>query len=280
MFTTLLVQPLFNILFSFYAVVHDFGIAIIMLTILVRIFLWPLVTKQLKSQKKLQALQPKIVEARKQANGDRHKETQLIMEVYKEHGTSPFASITPMLVQLPIFFALYIALRDAIHPNDIVRLAYEPVKNFEAVKDIISSGEQFHPTLLGLVDLTKPSWVIALLAGLAQFYQSRQLMPKNTADLDAATRATLSLTYIFPIFTVFIGLSFSAALALYWTTTSVAAIFQQWYVLRQGEAILESEAKVTVTSVKPADQKAVAATTTPKKPAKKKASTKAKKKSA
>lgn len=247
MFTAIFVQPLLNILLGVYAYVGDFGIAVIVLTVLVRLALWPLVTKQLVSQKKLQALQPKIMEARKKANGDRHEETRLMMEVYKEHGTSPFASITPILIQLPIFFALYIVFSDALKPDQIARLAYEPIRELSFISDILSGVRSFEPSLFGAIDLTKSSLILAVAAGIAQFIQTKQLQPKNTEHLDPTARMTMNLTLVFPVITVIVGLTLPSALALYWAFTSIVAIFQQWLVLRREEEDLS--AKVTVTEV-------------------------------
>lgn len=233
MFTTLLVQPLLNVLFYIYAIIpaHDFGIAVILLTIIVRLILWPIVNRQLHSQRAMQALTPEIAKVKEKAGGDRQKETQMLMELYKERGTSPFASILPLLIQLPIFFALYIVLRDSIDPKQIAHLVYEPVRNLGPVADIIHHHIKFSPSLLGVIDLTKPSWILALTAAAAQFIQTRQLTPKNQNDSQAKMAASIGT--IFPVITFGIALTLPSALALYWTVTSAVAIFQQHLVLQQ-----------------------------------------------
>jgi len=241
-FTTLLVQPLFNILFIFYALIpgHDFGVAVILLTVLVRILLWPLVTKQLHSQRVMQQLQPELARVKKEAAGDRQKETQMLMELYKEKGTSPFASLMPLLIQLPIFFALYIVLRDAVQPNQISQLAYGFVQQLQPVADIINHKVTFSATLFGLVDLTKPNVALAAFAALAQFYQAKQLQPKNqTGETDQA-RIMRAMIYFFPVITFVFGLTLPSALALYWGVTSLVAAFQQyWVLLRDAEELEE-----------------------------------------
>jgi YidC/Oxa1 family membrane protein insertase len=249
MFNTILVNPIFNLLVFIYAFVHDFGLAIALLTIIVRGVLWPLVTKQLHSQRALQELQPELAKIREQAKGDRSAEGKLTMELYKEREINPFASFLPLIIQLPIFFALFIVLRDIVKPGEIAHIAYPFIKSLAAVKDIISGSASFHPTLLGLIDLTKPSWLIALIAGLAQFVQTRQLAPKHqTSDTQAQMMA--GMTYVFPGITFFIGLSLPAALSLYWTVSSLMAILQQYLVLRrdvreleEGEVIVPKKAK-------------------------------------
>lgn len=244
MFTTILVQPLLNILFSIYAVIpgHDFGVAVILLTIIVRIILWPLVTRQLHSQKAMQKLAPEVAKVRAKAKGDRQKETEMLMELYKERGTSPFASFLPLLIQLPIFFALYIVLRDSIDPGHIAKLTYDSVKHLGPVADIINHHVKFSPSLFGLVNLTKPSWIIALTAAAAQFIQTRQLTPKHQAD-DQQAKLTAGMGYLFPGITFIVGLTLPAALALYWTVTSAVAVLQQYLVLHRDAEEMEEMAK-------------------------------------
>lgn len=243
MFNALLVYPLFNLLAVIYALlpIHDFGLAVIVLTIVVRLLLWPLVTKQLKSQKAMQSLQPELQRIRTEAKGDKQLEGKLTMELYKEKEINPFASFLPLLIQLPIFFALFIVLRDVVKPGEIAHLAYEPVKALGPIADIIKHSHGFDPKFLGLVDLAKPSPLIALIAALAQFIQTKQIQPKGQAK-DTQAQVLAGMTYFFPVITFVIGLSLPSALALYWTTTSAVAILQQYLVLHRGEKELEAVA--------------------------------------
>jgi YidC/Oxa1 family membrane protein insertase len=245
MFTTILVQPLFNLLAIIYAVLpgHDFGVAIILFTILVRLALWPLVNKQLHSQKALQQLAPEVAKVRAKAKGDRVKESQMLQELYKERGINPFASLLPLLIQLPIIFALFYVLRDMIKPGEIAHLAYPFTQHLPAIKDIVHGTSSFNSTFLGLANLAKANIVLAALAGAAQFFQSRQLMPKNQAGQSSETKAISSATVtIFPFITFFVGLSLPSALPLYWVTTSLVALFQQGRVLRTDARELEEKA--------------------------------------
>jgi YidC/Oxa1 family membrane protein insertase len=236
-----IVFVLFNLLILIYAFVpgHDFGIAIIILTILVRLLVWPLVSKQLHSQRAMQALAPELARIKKEAKGDRQKEGLMTMEMYKEKGISPFASLTPLFIQLPLLFALFFVLRDILNPEMISKLTYGPLKELDAIKNILADSSHFKPTLLGLVDLTKPNVVLAFLAGAFQYIQTKQIMPKNPSDPNA--KAMAITTIIFPVLTVVFALSFSAALSLYWAMTSVVAIVQQKLILDQD--LKEMEAK-------------------------------------
>ncbi|HSX41113.1 MAG TPA: YidC/Oxa1 family membrane protein insertase [Candidatus Saccharimonadales bacterium] len=232
LFDLVLVQPLLNILFGIYALIpgHDFGVAVIILTVLVRLALWPLVTKQLHSQRAMQKMAPEIAKVKEKAAGDRQKETEMLMELYKEKGTSPFAPLLPLLIQLPIFIALYSVLRHSVDVAAIAKYCYGFVAHLSAVADVIGHKINFSPSLFGLIDLTKSSPVLAVTAAGAQFFQTRQLQPKNQ-PMDDQAKMMSGMTYVFPIITALVALSLPSALALYWTFTSVVAIYQQRVVL-------------------------------------------------
>jgi YidC/Oxa1 family membrane protein insertase len=238
MFNTILVFPIFNLLAVIYAYVRDFGLAIIILTLLMRILIWPLINKQLHSQRALQELQPELQRIKKEAKGDRQLEGKLTMELYKEKEINPFASILPLLIQVPIFLALFVVLREIIKPGEIEKISYVWVKHLPAIAAIIGGHVTLKPTLLGLVLLTKPSVILAVLAGLAQFVQTRQLTPKQKPQ-DQQAQVMASMTYMFPIITFVIGLTVPAALSLYWLTASLMAVFQQYLVLHRDVRELE-----------------------------------------
>src|SRR5687768_14259955 len=122
-----LVQPMINLLVSIYAVIpgHDFGVAIIIFTVLVRFALWPLVRKQFHQQRAMRELQPEIAKIKAKAKGDKQKEALLIMELYREREINPFASLGLIIVQLPIMLSLFFALRTILEPGQIVNETYE-----------------------------------------------------------------------------------------------------------------------------------------------------------
>ena len=229
-------------MFAAYSLVGDFGLAVIILTVIVRLLIWPLVTRQLHSQRVMQQLQPEVAKIREKAKGDRQKETEMLMELYREKGTSPFAPILPLLIQLPIFFALYIVLRDSVHVNEISKLAYDWVKELGPIQDILNGEVKFSPSLFGLVDLTKPNWVLAVMAGAAQYLQTKMLQPKHQPAGDQA-KIMASMVIIFPIITAIISLTLPSALALYWVVTSAVAAFQQYWVLHRDAEEMEEMAE-------------------------------------
>lgn len=244
MFTTILVQPLFNLLMFIYAFVpgHDFGIAVIIMTILVRLALWPILASQLRSQKKMQNLSPDVAKVKKKAKGDKQLESKLLMELYKEKEINPFSSLIPLLIQLPLFLALYIALRDVIKPGEIAHLVYHSLQHFGGIKEVLAHPGDFKPSLFGIINLSKPSWLLALVAGATQYFQTKQLTPK-AAPGDTQAQAMAATTKIFPFLTFLIGLRLPSALALYWAMASGVAVVQQSIELRKDVEDMEKMKK-------------------------------------
>ncbi len=244
MFETLLVNPLFNLLAVIYAYVpgRDFGVAIIVFTVLVRLLLWPLVSRQLHSSRAIQKLQPEVERIKAEAGTDTMKRNQMLMELYKEKGINPLASLWPLLIQLPLFFALFSVFNHINKTGEIERLAYEPVKHLAAIADIINQGGDFVPKLFGSIVSTQPSILLAFTAGLMQFIQSKQLAPKQKSN-DPQAQMLMTMIYFFPIITFVSGVFFfPAALSLYWTVLSAVAIIQQTLLLRRDANEMNSSA--------------------------------------
>jgi YidC/Oxa1 family membrane protein insertase len=185
----------------------------------------------------MQSLAPEIAKVKAKAAGDKQKESQLLLELYKEKGISPFASLVPLLIQLPLLFAFYIVIEHAIKVGELSSLGYGWLKDLDYIKAILSDSSLFKATFFG-VDLIKPNLILALLAGTVQFFQSKQIMPKNQGDDPAAKMASTSL-YIVPVITVVFGMQLPAALALYWVATSAVALVQQKVILNQDVVEME-----------------------------------------
>ena len=224
-FHLILTQPLLNLLIWLYNVIpgQDIGLAIIALTVLVRLVLYPSFQKSLKSQKHLQDIQPQD-EIRARHKDDKEAQTKAIMEFYQKNKINPFSSCLPLLVQLPILLALFNVFRVGLH-GDIANQLYGFVANPGAIDTYF----------LGVIDLAKPNAVLAVLAGGFQFVQSRMMTRRNTATTDRmAAVMNKQMIYLFPLLTVFIGLRFEAGLALYWIVTTLFAIGQQYYIMKKG----------------------------------------------
>src|SRR5882757_2048158 len=132
MFTTLIVQPIFNLLVLVYALLpgHNFGLALIIFTIIIRLLLWPLVRKQLHQARAMRKLQPEIKRIKKATKGNRQKESQMLMELYKERGINPIGTFPILIIQFIILIGLYSGLRKVIDdPHQLVSFAYPALQN-------------------------------------------------------------------------------------------------------------------------------------------------------
>lgn len=246
-FNIILIQPLVNLLFTIYALIpgHDFGISIIIMTVVIRLILWPLAGKQLHSQKKMQAIQPEIAKLRAKAKGDKQKESQLLMELYKEKEVSPFSACLPALVQFPVLIAMYFAFREATNFAQLNHLLYDWVKHLPYIQQILSDPSLFKPYLLGVINMAKPSIPLAILAGITQFVQVKMITPKQTGPKDSQAQINSTMTYMFPLLTVFIAWNLPAALPLYWIVTNLIAILQQYLIMRKEVEVMEEQPMVT-----------------------------------
>ncbi len=271
MFTTIIVQPIFNLLVVIYALIpgHNFGLAIILFTIVVRLLLWPLVKKQLHHTKAIRKLQPELKRIKKAAAGDKRKESQMVMEMYKEKEINPFATIGILLVQAPILIGLYIGLQKLIKdPQAIINFSYSWLHGLGWLQNLAQDINRFDSSLFGLVDLKRvastssgiywPAFILVLLSAITQFIQSKQLMPRSKnarslrnimgdagrgkqADQQEVTEAVGRSTLFFiPFIILIVGINLASAIALYMLTTSVVAIIQQSKILK--EDVEEAEA--------------------------------------
>lgn len=271
MFETIIIQPIFNLLVLIYALLpgHNFGVAIILFTVLVRLLMWPLVKKQLHHAKAMRELQPELKRIKKEAKGDRQKESAMTMALYKEKEVNPFASVGLIIVQIPIFIALYSGIRRIIvDPQTVIDFAYPFVQKIGNLPELAQNIGSFDSTFLGFIDLTKsavmkgggiywPAMMLVIGSAVAQYYQSKQLMPTDkearklrhilrdassgkSADQSEVNAAVgRSTQFLIPGMVFLFTLGLPAALALYWMTSGIVAIFQQRRVLNAGEKELE-----------------------------------------
>lgn len=264
MFETLIVQPIFNLLVLIYALLpgHDFGLSVIVFTVVIRFLLWPLLKKQLHQTRKLRAIQPEIKKIRATTQGDKQRQAELLMALYKERGVSPFGSIGILFLQIPILLGLFQGLNRLANSRDtILELSYDWVQNIGWMKEVKIDLSKFDESLLGFVDLTRggfgdggtywPVIVLALLAALLQYFQTSQLSPssgesrtlrqilkdesngKRTDQAEINAAMGRNLRYIFPGLTFVIASTLPGALALYWATGSAVGFLQQRAVLNQ-----------------------------------------------
>ncbi len=252
MFDTIFVKPLLNILFFFSSVVpgHDFGVAVILITILVRIVLWPIVSKQLHSQRAITAIQPEMNKLKEKYKGDSQKLNAAVMELYKEKEVNPFSSCLTTLIQLPFLFALFAVFRKFVDPefikisadSGIMTQIYPFLKNTSLVTNFTNSITTLNTSMFGLLDLAAVKAPVNLflgaLAGVLQFIQSKMLMPKKQEN-DKASAITSQMTYLMPLMTVWFAYILPGALALYWATSTLFAVGQQYLIMNKEVETLE-----------------------------------------
>jgi len=229
-FNTFLYQPLFNILIFLYKYIpgNDFGIAIIILTILIKILLHPLSVKAIKSQKILSDIQPKIKEIQEKYKDNKEEQTKAIIEFYQKEKINPFSGCLSILVQVPILIALYRVFNRGFNSNQMIFLY-----NF------ISPPNKINHFFLKTINLSEPNTLLAILAGFLQFFQTKMTVSnikekkqkdKKNNFYDAFQQQSF---YFFPFFTFLILLSIPSAIGLYWITITVFTIIQQYFILNK-----------------------------------------------
>lgn len=233
-FNTILYQPLFNAFVGLYNIVpgHDVGIVILVITVILRLILYPLTGSSIKAQKSLQELQPKLEEIKKQYPDDKQKQAQATMELYRTHKVNPFASCLPLLIQLPILIALYWVFSASLNESQIASNLANNLYPF------VNNPGNISPITMGIFNLGKPNVVLAILAGVAQYLQartmSRKMPPKNAGagakDEGMAAMMNKQMLYFMPGLTILIGLSLPAGLTLYWFWSTILMALQQWYM--------------------------------------------------
>ncbi len=234
-FNAAIYQPLYNILILLYNVIpgQDFGVAIIATTIFLKFLLVPVSKKQIESQKKLQELQPKIKEIQNKHKDNKEKQTKELMAFYKENKANPLSGCLPLIVQLIFLIAIYRILINI----SMAGLVVDASNLYSFVADPGKINDMF----IGLVDLNRPNVVLAVLAAIAQYFQTKMIMKKNknenknektSGKPDFASMMSKQMLYLGPFLTLFIGLKFAAGLALYWLVSTLFMIGQQMYIAK------------------------------------------------
>lgn len=209
----LIVRPIVNILFVIYSIVGDFGLAIILFTIIVKFATWPLLKRQMHQTRIMRAIQPELAEIKKNCKGNRQLESLQMMDLYKRKNVKPFRSMLTIFIQIPIFIALYTGINVAVRPfvNDntiytVEHSAYSFVEPLNHIKDLISTQQNyftelttnqsasysFKPTLLGVIDLSLTAGlhslssivilIFALFSAFLQFITMRQQDPSRISN--------------------------------------------------------------------------------------------------
>ena len=223
LFNTILYKPLFNGLVVLYQTIafRDLGVAIILLTVVVRIVLYPLFHKTAKHQRITQQLQPEIKKIKEKYKNNKEAQTKATIELYQKYNVNPLTPLFLLLLQLPVLFALYRIFINGFS-NGSLDMLYSFVPRPEEIPQIF----------LHLIPLSEVSIPIVIIAVLAQYFQGKLTFAKSKQDKanKETTQAQLMArigVFIGPVITLVILLRFPAAVALYWLTTTIFSIKQQ-----------------------------------------------------
>ena len=287
-FDEFIVRPILNLLMAIYSLIPDFGISIIVFTILVRLLLWPLIKKQLHQAKAMRKMQPELAKIKKQYAKNPQMRNLAMMELYKKHNISAFGSIGVLIIQLPILIAMYRVVQIFVSSRaDLGKYVYDFVKNLPVANNLVNNPDQFNQNFLGIIDLTqhavsKDGVIIGLLvlAGVAAYLQyltSKQLSPQSDskrklrdilAEAGGGKEAdqsevnaimTRKMMKFMPLMMFMVTIYLPAALALYLATASAVGYLQNHIILKQDSLEMEE-----VANKKTASQKSIASAKTKK----------------
>jgi len=224
------VRPIFNGLIFFYNLLPypDFGLAIVLLVVGVRVLLYPLNNAQLKFQHQQAKIQPRVQEIQKKYKDDRAQQTKELLDLYKKEGVNPFFGILALLilvVQILFIIGLYSVFSKGFS-----------IDRFSMLYSFVGAPNNFNTSFLKLIDLSRSNIFIAVLAGFSQFLQAKLFLPAPGATQSKDSFMAIfqkQSVYVFPILTVVIALRFPAALPLSWTVMNIFAILQQEIVKRR-----------------------------------------------
>lgn len=229
---TFFYDPIYNGLVFFIDIVPtaDVGIAIILVTIVVKLIIFPLSKKAVRTQMLMKRIQPQLEELKEKHKDDRQKQAEAMMAIYRENDISPFSSIGIILIQLPLIFALYWMFFNGGLPDIDAGLLYP----FIPIPDSVNMN------FIGLVDMAGKSILLAAGAGLTQYYQISLMLPeiaerKDNASLkeDLTRSFQLQMKYVMPAFVFVVAYFISAAVALYWLTSNIFSIGQEFVIRKQ-----------------------------------------------
>jgi YidC/Oxa1 family membrane protein insertase len=227
----IILKPMINSMISLSQVLWgSFGLTIIVLTLIVRGVMYPLTLKQLRASKAMQSLQPKLAALQKKHGADKEKLAQEQMRLYRESGVSPTGCLLPMLIQMPIWIALYQAIIRvmAVNPESFLNLSHY-LYSWPVVYEALPLNNHFL-----WLNLTSPDYLLAVLVGLSMFIQQKMTQAPMTAESSPAQSQAQSMTVMMPLMFTFLSLSFPSGLALYWVTSNIISFIMQYFITGWG----------------------------------------------
>ena len=219
------------------------ALSIVGLVIVIRIILIPLFVKQIRSQRNLQLIQPQMKEIQKKYKGDKERQSQEMMKLYKETGTNPLASCLPILLQAPIFFALFSVLQGIAmsQPEGVFKWS-QYAGLLEQAREASIFGAPLYGTFMGAEDVLKDgflplntkivAFILIILMTTTTFLTQRQLIVKNSAPDNPMVKQQKIMLYVFPLVFAIGGINFPIGVLIYWFTTNLGSMGQQFWVIR------------------------------------------------
>jgi YidC/Oxa1 family membrane protein insertase len=233
-FDTFVYHPVYNVLIFLYNSIpgQDFGVAIILTTVMLKLALLPLSRQQIESQKNMQELQPKIKALQKKHRDDKEKQSRAMMELYKKSGVHPLAGCLPLIIQTTFLIAIYRVLINISQAG--LRAQTEDLYAF------VADPGQINHFFLNIVDLSQPSYFFAVLAAVAQYYQIKTMVDRqpakkpqpDTEEPDFAQIMNRQMIVILPIVILIVGFTLQSGLSLYILASTFFMIAQQEYIFR------------------------------------------------
>ena len=236
-FNTILYQPLLNGLIFLVSIVPygDIGLAVIILTLLVKVILFPFAHKSIKTQRRMKEVEPEIKKIKEKYNKDKQEQARKVMELYQTHNLNPFSGCLFFIIQMPLIIALYWVFWKGLSNGVDAELLYS----------FIPVPESVNFNFLGFIDMTGKSYFLAALAGISQYFQLQLSLPpvppknESTGSLkeEFTRNFTLQMKYMFPVFVFFISYTISAPVALYWAVSNIFMIAHELVVRRRAQEI-------------------------------------------
>ena len=228
-FKVTIYEPLYNGLIALINTLpfFDAGVIVIIFTLIVKIILFPLSKKAVKTQLKMKEIQPKLAELKETYKDDQQQYAMKMLEMYRDNEINPFSTIFLTFLQIPIIICLYYVFLKSGLPSIQTDLLYS----------FVSAPSTVNMEFLGLIDISERSHILALLAAITSFYQMKFAMPIPQTNSkpgesfkdDLARSMSIQMRYVFPVIVYFIAYTISGVIAIYWFTSNIFTIGQEIY---------------------------------------------------
>ncbi len=237
LFNTALYNPIYNLLVFLIDVIPggDVGLAVIFLTIIVKLVLFPVSFGAVKTQMKMKLVEPELKSIQEKYKDKKEELAKATFEVYRKNKINPFSSIIILFIQIPVIFALYFAILKGL-----------PIIKTDILYSFVQNPGHINMNFLGLIDVSRNKvFVLALIAGITQFFQAKLAMPnfkktetktdsKEISFKDEMMKGMhVQVRYVLPLLTFFIAYSLISVIALYWTISNLFAIGQEYYIRKR-----------------------------------------------